>query len=155
MDLMIIVILLFIIVFAFLVIYLLRKMGITNSKKKIEESSTPEDGPEPQLKEDPTVSKKNKENQKMENIIETPNDYPVMAFLGKLFNYIAIFNAITGVVISVIFLINFNFIAMLLGLLGGVLGWALNKFLSESMKIFSDIANNVKVIRHNSGSWSK
>ena len=40
MDLMIIVILLFIIVFAFFVIYLLRKMGITNSKKKIEESSS-------------------------------------------------------------------------------------------------------------------
>ena len=84
-----------------------------------------------------------------------PNHYPVMAFMGKFFNVIAVIFAITGVIISIVALKDGIFYGFLGGLFFGAIFWAFAKFASESTKILSDIANNIKAIRHNSDSWSK
>ena len=103
------------------------------------------------------TDKQNKKStdSKSKNKSDIPNDYPVMKFLGKLFNFIALINAITGCIIALFFLIDGNIFGVVGGLLLGLISWALSKFFSESVKILSDIANNIKVIRSNSEYWKK
>ena len=103
------------------------------------------------------TDKQNKKSidSKSKNKSDIPNDYPVMKFLGKLFNFISLINAITGCIIALFFLIDGNIFGVVGGLLLGLISWALSKFFSESVKILSDIANNIKVIRSNSEYWKK
>tara|TARA_B110000014_G_C19718701_1_gene375723 strand:- start:42 stop:488 length:447 start_codon:yes stop_codon:yes gene_type:complete len=83
-----------------------------------------------------------------DKIIKQKTDYPVMQALAKYFNFIAILNAIGGVFIAVFSLINGEIVFFFAGLILGGIFWAISKFFSELMKISSDIADNVKAIRH-------
>ena len=86
-------------------------------------------------------------------VLGEQNKYPVMQFLGNIFDKIAILNAIGGLLIAIVSLIDLNVFGVIGGLLFGAITWALAKFSSECTKILSDIANNVDTIKNNSNYW--
>ena len=129
------------------------------NKDKTEDNKSNEDSTD-EIKKNIISEETDKQNKKTmdnksKNKSDIPNDYPVMEFLGKWFNFIALINAITGCIIALISLIDGSILGVIGGLLIGLIFWALSKFLSESVKILSDIANNIKVIRINSEYWKK
>ena len=147
----IIIFLLIAIILPVLVIYSLRKLGITNKKKETVDTSVSE-----KIKlQNILVDKGDDMNENISDQKKTiePNDYPVMAFVGRFFNVVAIFNAASGVIFAVVQLVDGNLYSSFIGLVFGAITWAFAKFASESTKILSDIANSLKVIRINSDSW--
>ena len=97
----------------------------------------------------------NDSSKKTENSIETPNDYPMMAFISKFFNFLAIINIVIGIIVFVVQANDGDFGYGLLFLALSAISFGVCKLLSEVAKILSDIANNVKLIQINSESWVK
>ena len=87
---------------------------------------------------------------------ETPNDYPMMAFISKFFDFLAIINIVIGIIVFVLGLSGgVDLWFGLVALAGSAISFGVCKLLSEVAKILSDIANNVKLIQINSESWKK
>jgi len=101
-------------------------------------------------KEKEQLSQKNKDNLKMKNSIETPNDYPMMVFISKFFDVLAVINIVIGIIVFVVQASDGNLLFGLFSLAISVISYGVWKLLSEVAKILSDIANNVKLIRSNS-----
>jgi len=94
-------------------------------------------------------------SKKMENSIETPNDYPMMAFISKFFDFLAIINIVIGIIVFVVQASDGDLWFGLVALALSAISYGVCKLLSEVAKILSDIANNVKLIQINSESWKK
>ena len=94
-------------------------------------------------------------SKKMENSIETPNDYPMMAFISKFFDVLAIINIVIGIIVFMVLASDGGFGFGLVALALSAISYGFCKLLSEVAKILSDIANNVKLIRSNSESLKK
>jgi len=94
-------------------------------------------------------------SKKMENSIETPNDYPMMAFISKFFDFLAIINIVIGIIVFVVQASDGDLWFGLVALALSAISFGVCKLLSEVAKILSDIANNVKLIQINSESWVK
>ena len=97
----------------------------------------------------------NDSSKKTENSIETPNDYPMMAFISKFFDFLAIINIVIGIIVFVVQASDGDLWFGLVALALSAISFGVCKLLSEVAKILSDIANNVKLIRSNSESWVK
>jgi hypothetical protein len=81
---------------------------------------------------------------------KTPNDYPMMAFISKFFDFLAIINIVIGIIVFVVQASDGDLWFGLVALAGSAISYGFCKLLSEVAKILSDIANNVKLIRSNS-----
>ena len=97
----------------------------------------------------------NDSSKKTENSIETPNDYPMMAFISKFFDFLAIINIVIGIIVFVVQASDGGLWFGLVALAISAISYGVCKLLSEVAKILSDIANNVKLIQINSESWVK
>jgi hypothetical protein len=90
-----------------------------------------------------------------ETVKETANDYPMMTFISKVFDVLAIINIVGGLIFFVFSIFNGEFFFGIAAVIISGFAYGFCKLISEGAKILSDIANNVKAIRLNSDSWSK
>ena len=97
----------------------------------------------------------NDSTKKIENSIETPNDYPMMTFISNFFDFLAIINIVIGIIVFVVQASDGDLWFGLVALALSAISFGVCKLLSEVAKILSDIANNVKLIQINSESWVK